>query len=166
MTDIVEIAALRGRARELERLAHERGVLLAAPGRAVLAADQLSLCVRPQRWLLLSPPGSPGASAAIWQAACAGVGTAVDLSCALSALQLDGPAAREVLVRGCRLDLEPQAFPLGHAAATIMAQVSVILAALPSGLLLLTPSSTGRHFRQWLTATAKPFGLMPPSGPA
>ena len=42
-----------------------------------------------------------------------------------------------------------------------MAQVSVTLAALPAGVLLLTPASTARHFREWLTAAAAPFALAP-----
>ena len=159
--DIVQIAAGRGREPELKRIAAGCGVQLPARGRAVFAADQLVLSVRPGRWLLLGSPGSPGASAQLWHKVCTGVGIVLDLSCALSALHLAGPAAREVLVRGCRLDLDPQAFPVGAAAATIMAQVSVILAALPSGVLLLTPSSTARHVHAWLAHAAQPFGLMP-----
>jgi sarcosine oxidase subunit gamma len=121
------------------------------------------LSVRPQRWLLLGAPAAPGANAALWQGVCAGVGAAIDLSSALTALYLAGPAARELLARSCRLDLDPDAFPPGSAAATIMIQVSTILAALPSGLLLLTPATTARHVREWLLATAKPFGVMPSS---
>jgi len=78
-------------------------------------------------------------------------------------LEFSGPQAREVLVRSCRIDLDPQAFPLGAACATIMAQVPVILVALASGLLLLTPATTARHVREWLLAAATPFGLMPSS---
>jgi sarcosine oxidase subunit gamma len=162
-TDIVEIAALRGRADELQTIARGRGLPLPALGRAAVAADQLALCVRPERWLVLSPPAAPGVSAGLWQSACAGVGAAIDLSGGLTALQLTGPAARDVLARGCRLDLDAGAFPVNVAAATIMAQVSVILAALPSGLLMLTPASTAQHLREWLASTAKPFGLMPRS---
>ena len=158
--DIVQIAARRGRGDEVKRIARGRAVELPAPGRATLGADQLALCVRPERWLLLAAPASPGASAQLWHTACAGIGVALDLSCGLSALQLAGPAAREMLVRGCRLDLDRQAFPLGAAAATIIAQVSAILVALPSGVLLLAPSSTARHMREWLTCVAQPFGLM------
>jgi heterotetrameric sarcosine oxidase gamma subunit len=164
-SDIVEIAALRGRARDLERIALGRGVRLPALGRAVLASDHVGLCVRPERWLILTPPASAGASAALWQPACAGFGAALDLSSGLTALELTGCATREVLVRSCRIDLDPDAFPVGAAAATIMVQVAVILAALPSGVLLLTPSSTARHVHEWLVATAKPFGLMPASHP-
>ena len=162
-TDIVEIAALRGRAGELQTIASGRGLPLPALGRATVTADQLALGVRPERWLVLSPPAAPGVSAQLWQGACAGVGVAVDLSGGLTALQLSGPAARAVLARGCRLDLDPGAFPVHAAAATIMAQVAVILVALPPGLLLLTPASTAQHLREWLVSTAKPFGLMPHS---
>jgi heterotetrameric sarcosine oxidase gamma subunit len=161
--DIVELAALRGRVRELESLAGQRRLPLPRLGCAVGSADQLTLCVRPARWLLLARCASPGVTASAWQAACAGFGTAVDLSCGLTALHLAGPAAREVLVRGCRLDLDPRAFPVGTAAATVIAQVSAILASLSSGLLLLTPSSTARHMGEWLTAAAQPFGFAPRS---
>jgi len=159
--DIVEIAALHGRTRELENIAGARGLDLPVLGRVTAAADQLALCIRPARWLLIAAPAHPGATAALWQAACARVGAAVDLSSGLAALHLGGPQVREVLSRACRLDLDPQVFPPGNAAATVMAQVAVILAVLPSGLLLLTPTSTARHLREWLTSTAKPFGLVP-----
>ncbi len=163
VADIVEVAALRGRARGLASLADRRGVRLPEHGRVGAAPAQLALCVRPDRWLLLTPPAPAGATAGLWQAACAGLGVAVDLSSGMTALHLAGPRAREVLLRACRLDLDPDAFPVGRAAATIMAQVSVILATLASGMLILTPSSTARHFREWLVAGAQPFGLMPRS---
>ena len=38
-----------------------------------------------------------------------------------------------------------------------MAQVAVTLAVLPAGVLLLTPSSTARHFQEWLAAAARSF---------
>src|SRR4029077_5615429 len=101
------------------------------------------------------------AAGALCEAACARVGAAVALSSGLAAWHLAGPRVREVLSRACRLDLDPQVFPAGSAAATLMAQVAVILAVLPSGLLLLTPATTARHLREWLASTAKPFGLVP-----
>ena len=160
VADIVEIAALHAGAHEIESIAGARGLDLPAPGRVAVASDQVALCVRPARWLLLAPAASPGATAAIWQAACSRVGAAVDLSSGLTALHLSGPQVRELLSRGCRLDLDPEVFPAGSAAATIMAQVAVILAVLPSGLVLLTPATTARHLREWLISTAKPFGLV------
>jgi heterotetrameric sarcosine oxidase gamma subunit len=159
--DIIEIAALRGRAAELESLALERGVPLAALGSFRAAAGHFVLGVRPERWLLLRASQPAGSAASLWVEACAGAGASIDLSSALAVLHLTGPAAREVLARGCRLDLHPRAFPVGSAAATLVAQVSVILAALPSGWLLLSPATTARHFHEWLAAAAKPFGFRP-----
>ena len=157
--EIVELAAFRARASELSGISRGLGLELAAPGRAAARSGQLSVCVRPGRWLLLLPPDSPGAQAALWQRACAGVAAALDHSSGLVALHLAGAELREVLSRGCRLDLDPEVFPPGRAAATLMAQVGVILARLPAGLVLLTPASTARHVREWLTATGRPFGL-------
>jgi len=164
-SDIVEIAALRDRASDVAVIALGRGVQLPEFGRAVVAADHLALCVRPQRWLVLAPPAAAGASAAGWQAACSGVAAVLDLSSALSALEFSGPEARAVLARSCRIDLDPQAFPAGSACATIIAQVSVIVVALASGLLLLTPATTARHFHEWLVAASRHLGFEPPSQP-
>ena len=162
-SDIVEIAALRGRAQDVARIALGRGVQLPTRGRALVAPDHVALCVRPERWLILTPPGSSAASAAAWQAACAGVGAVLDLSSALSALELSGPDMRALLVRSCRIDLDARAFPQGAACATIVAQVAVIIVALASGLLLLTPATTSRHFHEWLATASKPPGLEPRS---
>jgi sarcosine oxidase subunit gamma len=155
--DIVEIAALRDRAPELEALAARRGWPLPALGRIVDAPGQIAISVRPARWLLLSPPAAPGETVTAWAKDCAGLASAVDLSSGLAALWLEGPSWREVLARGCRLDLDPSMFAAGQAAATIMSQVAVILVALSSGVLLLTPSTTARHFSEWLAHAAAPF---------
>jgi len=164
--DIVELAAFRGRARELESLAIERGARLAPFGGCAPMQGQLSLAVRPQRWLLLTAPVAAAPAATRWQGACAGIGAAVDLSSALAVFHLAGSAARAVLARGCRLDLHPDAFPSWRAAATPIAQVAVILASLPAGWLLLAPATTARHFHEWLVSAAKPFGLRSTTQPS
>jgi heterotetrameric sarcosine oxidase gamma subunit len=157
--DILELAAFRGQAAALATLAAQRGEPLPALGHFGGGTAGLNLAVRPDRWLLLATPAEPGALAGSWQQYCADCAAAIELSAALSAFHITGEATRELLKRGCRLDLDPARFPAGSAAATIMVQVPVILAALADGVLLLTPSSTARHFREWLMATARPFGL-------
>lgn len=157
--DIIEIAALRGRARELAEVAAGRGLTLPACGRVTLAPAGLVLCVRPERWLLLGTAAAAGAAVALWQETCGAAGAAVELSSGLAVLHLAGPAVHEVLSRGCRLDLDPSAFPAGAAAGSVMAQVAVILARLHSGMLLLTPASTARHLREWLATAATACGL-------
>jgi len=159
--DVIELSAYEGRGAELGRIAAAHGAPLPPFGRSTAARARLSLSVRPERWLLLSAPGAPAAAAHTWPSLCSGQAAVVELSSALSAFLLAGVAARTVLTRGCRLDLDPEVFRPGHAAATIMAQVSVTLAALPAGVLLLTPASTARHFREWLAAAAAPFAPAP-----
>jgi sarcosine oxidase subunit gamma len=157
---VLEVAALRGAQGALEDLARSQGEALPGPGEAHCRAPRLSLCVRPQRWLLLQPADAADAPerTRAWQDGCRGLAAAVDVSSALSVFLLSGVPVREVLARGCRLDLHPREFRPGMAASTIMAQVPVILAALPGGMLLLSPSSTAQHLREWLEATARPFG--------
>ena len=157
--DIIEVAALRDRTHVLRALGARRGLNFPEFGRIARARDILVLGTRPERWLVLTAPGPPGAALSLWREACARCAAAVDLSCAFTALYIAGPAVREVLARGCRLDLHEEAFASGSVASTLMAQVAVTLAALPAGWLLLTPSTTARHFREWLTATAGPFGI-------
>ena len=162
---ILEICAARGRVDELAAYARSCGMELPGIGRVVNGAGRLILCVRPGRWLILTPPASASPDEAIagWRPAGAALGAAVDLSAGCDAFLLQGTRTVDVLARGCRLDLDPQLFLQGHAAATIMAQVPVTLASLPAGMLLLTPASTSRHFAEWLSNAAQAYGLMPQS---
>ncbi len=165
-SDVVEIAARRGCVREIEGIAATRGLSLPGFGRVVATGRWLTMSVRPDRWLVLQPATVAGARAAQWHTACNGLGIAVDLSSALAVLHLAGPQARELLARSCRVDLHELGLPTGRAITTIMAQASVVVAAIPSGLLVLTPSSTARHFREWLSASAALCGFLPPSARA
>jgi heterotetrameric sarcosine oxidase gamma subunit len=159
-SDVVEIAALRGRVREIEGVAATRGLSLPGFGRVVATGRWLTMSVRPERWLVLQAATLAGARAAQWHTACMGLGVAVDLSSALSVLHLAGPGARELLARSCRVDLHEAGLPTGRVITTVMAQVGVVIAAIPSGLLVLTPSSTARHFREWLIGSTKLCGQL------
>lgn len=161
--DIIEISAHRGRALELATIARRPGLSLPALGRCSTTADALVLSTRPDRWLILMPRGDANAALDRWQTDCAGLGAVIDHSSALAVFHLAGIAVRQMLARGCRLDLHPVVLPAGCAAATIVAQVAVSLVVLPAGLLLLTPATTARHFHEWLLATARPFGVAQPS---
>jgi heterotetrameric sarcosine oxidase gamma subunit len=157
--DILEFAAYQDATPELMRRGAQAGWALPPLGRVSAAPSGLALAVRPQRWLIVLASQAPGASAARWQGLLGTSGAVVELSAGLAAFFLAGASAREALKRGCRLDLDPSVFAPGCAAATHMAQVAVTLAALPDGLLLLTPASTARHLREWLLHAGRPFGL-------
>jgi heterotetrameric sarcosine oxidase gamma subunit len=157
--DILEVAAFAGAAPELVRRAGEAGWALPPLGRVSATPAGLALAVRPERWLMVLAPQAGGTSAAHWQGLLGTSGAVIEQSAGLAAFFLSGAPAREVLSRGCRLDLDPEVFPPGSAAATQIAQVAVTLAALPGGLLLLTPASTARHLREWLLHVGRPFGI-------
>jgi heterotetrameric sarcosine oxidase gamma subunit len=158
--DIIELADYGPSGAALRSAAAEDGTLLPECGRLARAPGELTLCVRPGRWLLLAAPLTPRA-AQPWYRRCPQPPAIVELSSSLATFVLAGPATRAVLSRGCRLDLDGSVFAPGHAAATIMGQVAVTLAALPAGILLLTPASTARHFREWLAAAARSFEVTP-----
>jgi heterotetrameric sarcosine oxidase gamma subunit len=157
--EIVEVAALRNGAEAARRYGAAGAEPLPDFGRVTIGAAHLALCVRPARWLFIAPLTTqiPAARVERWRQGTEGT-VVTELSSALSGFLLAGSAVRALLARGCRLDLDPQVFPTGTAAATVMVQVSVILAALPRGMLLLTPSSTAQHFGEWLDAAVRPFG--------
>jgi heterotetrameric sarcosine oxidase gamma subunit len=157
--EVIEIAALRGGIAAARDFGSGCGEVLPEFGRIAISPAHLALCVRPGRWLLLDPRPPPlrGSRAARWREGCAGSAAVTELSSALAAFSVSGGGHREMLARGCRLDLDPQVFAPGSAAATVMAQVPVILAALSQAMLLLTPASTARHFREWLEVTSQPF---------
>lgn len=154
---IVELACYSGAGAALAAAAAQASVPLPPFGRVARTPDALNLCVRPGRWLLLSAAAAAPPETAAWYHRATERPAVVDLSCALCAFLLGGAATLEVLRRGCRLDLDPGVLTPGSAAATIMAQVAVTLAVLPAGVLLLTPSSTARHFQEWLAAAARSF---------
>jgi sarcosine oxidase subunit gamma len=160
---ITELCALRGAVGHLATLVAARYAPLPACGEVTCDAAGLWLSTRPGRWLRVSPQATaaPMGKLALWREVTQARGIALDLSSALALFVLAGPQLREVLARGCRLDLDPSVLPPYRAAATVMAQVSVTLVVLPEALLLLTPASTARHFREWLESAARPFGLVP-----
>jgi heterotetrameric sarcosine oxidase gamma subunit len=160
---ITELCALRGTAQTLATLVAARYAPLPACGEVSCDAAGLWLSTRPGRWLRVSPQATaaPVNKLALWREVAHSGGIAVDLSSAQVLYVLTGDESREVLARGCRLDLDRSVLPAYRAAATVMAQVSVTLVVLPEAMLLLTPASTARHFREWLESAARPFGLVP-----
>jgi sarcosine oxidase subunit gamma len=164
--DIVEIAALRGRAPEFASAAAARGIVLPAVGGQAVSRQTSVLWLRPSTWLVVAPEAAPGETAESWCAALAGTGIAIDRSSGLAILDIAGRAVLDLLRHGARIDLDPRAFPTGRVATTVMAQTSVTLVALDAGRAyrLLVPATYERHFAAWLAATGAPYGLETDSG--
>jgi sarcosine oxidase subunit gamma len=102
--------------------------LPSTPNRVGATGSTRALWLSPDEWLIVAKPGD---SLSLARKARAAVepfaGAVVDVSAHRTLLELRGPAARDLLARGCSLDLHPLAFPPDACAQTLLARVDVIL---------------------------------------
>ena len=85
------------------------------------------LWLSPDEFLVVSAANPTEFTARLVQALGSEPGSAVDLSANRTTFELTGPAARDVLEKGCPLDLHPRAFRVGAAYVTEIGPVPVIL---------------------------------------
>ena len=90
---------------------------------------------------------------------------AVDLSCAVKVLRVQGSATREVLAKSCGLDFHPTHFPAGRCTRTRLAQLAVVVdCADPSPCFdLYVGRSYLAYLRSWLNDAAIEFTGESPS---
>ena len=81
----------------------------------------------PDEWLVLSQAEEAVVAAELREAIGGDPGSVVALSANRTTLELSGPAAREVLEKGCPLDLHPRSFTPGQAVSTTVGPVAVLL---------------------------------------
>jgi sarcosine oxidase subunit gamma len=106
-----------------------RDVLLPNEPNTTAARGQLTvLWLGPDAWLLAGPPGDGGSRIDGLRQALADLHAGItDVTDGRVALRLAGPDAREVLAKGCPLDLHPRAFPPGSCAQSLIAKASVLI---------------------------------------
>jgi len=75
-------------------------------------------------------------------------------------IRISGPRARDVMAKGCSLDLHPKVFKPGSAATTPIALIDCQLWQIDDApsYNLAVPSSFAESFWSWLTASAAEFG--------
>ena len=98
------------------------------PNTTAARGDLTALWLGPDAWLLTCPPEALAALAGSLRDALADVHAAViDVSDGRVALRLSGANARDVLAKGCPLDLHPRAFATGSCAQSLVVKASVLL---------------------------------------
>lgn len=138
-----------------ERIGTAIGAMLPnLPGTAVRAGELLALWLGPDEWLLVGREGTAESIQDTLDAALGGDhGAVVDLSANRTILEVSGPKSREVLNKGCALDLHPRVFGADRCAQTLLARAGVILvcrdAEQPS-FWLIVRSSFARYVADWL----------------
>jgi len=82
----------------------------------------------PDEWLLKTPPGEGGALEAALRSGLAGQHfSVVPVGSGNTTLSVQGPAAADLLARGCPLDLHAKSFPDGSLAQSHVAKANVVL---------------------------------------
>lgn len=86
------------------------------------------LCLGPGDWLLVSQPHQAATLREQLEPAASRCGLAwTEMTDGLAMLEVSGAAVRELLAKGCGLDLHPRAFPPGRCARTRLAQIAVVV---------------------------------------
>jgi sarcosine oxidase, subunit gamma len=136
------------------------GKALGAPlprqcGHTAASGPHTVLWLGPDEWLVLfeaDVADEPDVTAALREALGADPGSAVDVSANRTTLELSGPAARQVLEKGCPLDLHPRAFGPGRAVSTTVGPVATLLWQVDGAptYRLLPRSSFADYLARWL----------------
>ena len=115
----------------------------------------------PDEWLLTSTTEAPEELEARARAAVRPLGgAAADVSAQRIGLRLAGPRARDVLAKGCSIDLHPRVFRRGSSAQTTLGRAGVVLLALSDAgdeYLVLVRSSFAGYLADWLLDAALEF---------
>jgi sarcosine oxidase subunit gamma len=127
------------------------------------SADTTVIWQGPDEWLVTGTALSgPELEARLREAVAAHGGAAVDVSGQRTTLSLSGSHSRDVLAKGCALDLHPQTFGDGTAAETKLGQAGVILLAVNGSgddYRILVRSSFARYLADWLLDAAQEYTL-------
>ena len=82
-----------------------------------------------------------------------------DVSDSLCALSLSGAAVRDVLAKGCSLDLHPSNFGAGKCSQSLLAHAGIILMALSDdAFILICRTSFAPYVHDWLVDAALEYG--------
>ena len=130
------------------------GVELPDRAGAAFAQDRAVIGVGPGSWLAVQSAAQPDFANGL-AAALIGLASVSDQSSAYRVLRLSGADARTLLQRGLAIDLHPQSFGPGSAAASMIAHVGVILWQVDErpAYDIATFSSYAASFEHWLDAT-------------
>lgn len=131
-------------------------------------SDTAILWLGPDEWLIMAPEGRAGASEARLRDAAGDHPwfSAVDVSHNYTGFELRGPAAREVLAKGCPLDLHPRRFGPGHCAQSLLAKARVLLRMTEgNGIEIWLRNSYARYAASWLVDATEEFAGVPGGSP-
>ncbi len=145
----------------MDAVAEAVGAAPPVEANTVMTAGKHSiLWLGPDEWLVVTPEGKQGDMEVALAGALEGQHVSiVDGTDARTTIRLHGADARNVLMKGCPLDLHPRVFGPGQCAQSILAKADVLIHQLDD-----TPTydiyvlcSFSRYLWDWLADAAKEF---------
>jgi len=130
------------------------------PNRVASMRELRSLWLGPDEWLVTAPErGTPDLLGRLTGALAGRHATAIDLSASRAVIEISGPRSRELLEKGCGLDLHPRAFAAGCCAQTLFVRLPVIIDQVASAPVyrLFVRRSAARWLCDWLIDAADEF---------
>jgi len=133
------------------------------PSTCIDGPDVTVIWFGPQEWLITSTHRSGETlETQLREAIAVHGGAAVDVSAQRTTVRLRGAHARDVLAKGCSLDLHPAVCGPGVAVRTMLGQAAVVLIPLDDNgtdYRILVRSSFAGYLADWLIDAAEEFNL-------
>jgi sarcosine oxidase, subunit gamma len=134
-----------------------------APNTVADVRDATVYWLGPDEWLIVCPAERRAAIGAGMQAALADVRSAItDLTGGQTVIVLRGDPARDVLAKGCPLDLHPRAFDVGRCAQSHLAKAPILIRQVdrePSFEIVIRRSFAD-YLWTWLEDAAREYGFV------
>lgn len=128
------------------------------PNTVADSAQLSALWLAPNEWLLVTPPGAHAElPAALRQALGNLFAAVVDVSSGYTTIEIRGPETRDLLARGCAVDLHPRVFGPGQCAQTLLAkaQVTIVKVGSPPRFHVIVRRSMAEYLWRWLDDAAR-----------
>ncbi len=121
-----------------------------------------ALWLGPDEWLISAPAGEEHVLVPAFRASLGDRHAAViDVSESRTVIAVSGAKARDLLAKGCTLDLHPRAFPVGACAQTGLARAGVLLYLVDEApsFEITIPRSYADYLWTWLADAAREYGV-------
>ena len=137
-----------------------------APNTTSAAGEAHILWMGPDEWLVIGPTEARSRLRDRLEAALAGEhATVVDVSAHRTVIEVAGSDARELLMKGCAVDLHPRAFGPGRCTQTTLARAEVVLVARTPepAYWVLVRASFAEYLAEWLLDASGEYRGAPPA---
>jgi sarcosine oxidase subunit gamma len=129
------------------------GGLPQAPNTACHFDNRDVIWMGPDEWLVVAPSAQGGLFEPAIRTAFGGAhASVVDVSAQRTIIEVSGSSARDVLAKGCAIDLHPAAFGEGRCAQTLIARAHVLLLARAGtdSIWVFVRASFAEYMAEWL----------------